>query len=68
MKSAIKNISWDIALNSHKCKNNSKHPITKGDRRLKIKEGRSESHYCIQCAKVILDNGLLKIHALINEQ
>lgn len=68
MKSAIKNISWDIALNSHKCKNNAKHSITKGDRRLKIKEGRTESHYCIQCAEVILKNGLSKINSLINEQ
>jgi len=42
MKSIVKNVSWDVALQSHKCKRNLKHIIAKGDRRLKIKEGRRE--------------------------
>jgi hypothetical protein len=64
MKSIVKNVTWDIALQSHKCKRNVKHIIAKGDRRLKIKEGRSESHYCMQCAETILKSGLLKINGL----
>lgn len=67
MKKIVKNTSWDTAIHSHKCKNNSKHTITKGDRRLKIKEGRSENHYCVQCAEKILKNGLSEIESLIGD-
>lgn len=67
MKNIVKNASWDVALQSHKCKNNLKHIIAKGDRRLKIKEGRSESHYCMQCAEKIMKSGLLKINKLIDD-
>ena len=67
MKSVVKNVAWDVALQSHKCKRNLKHIISKGDRRLKIKEGRSESHYCMQCAEAILKGGLLKINSLIDD-
>lgn len=67
MKSVLKNITWDVALQSHKCKRNLKHIISKNDRRLKIKEGRKESHYCMECAEIILNNGLKKINILIEE-
>ena len=67
MKSIVKNVTWDVALQSHKCKRNIKHTIAKGDRRLKVKEGRSESHYCMQCAETILKNGLSKVNTLIGD-
>lgn len=66
MKSIVKNVSWDVALQTHKCKRNLNHIIVKGDRRLKVKEGRSESHYCMPCAEKIMRNGLLKINDLID--
>jgi len=61
MKSILKNVSWDTALHGHKCKANSHHYIKQGELRLKIKEGRGASHYCYNCAKKILKNGLNKI-------
>lgn len=31
MKSIVKNVTWDVALQSHKCKRNLKHIIAKVD-------------------------------------
>lgn len=40
----------DVAQRGHTCQHNEKHVINKGDRRLKVKAGRSFEHYCVACA------------------
>lgn len=57
-KKLTKRLLVDIALHSHGCHNNKNHQIIKGTKRLKVIEGRSEQHYCIECAKKFLATGI----------
>ncbi len=50
-KSLIKNVQVTVAGKAHSCKANKSHRISKGDRRLTIKEGQSTSHYCLECGR-----------------
>lgn len=50
-KALIKRISIDTAERAHRCRSNKNHLIARGDKRLKIIEGRAKMHYCIACAK-----------------
>lgn len=54
-------------LRTHSCRYNSKHRLEKGMRRLTIKEGRYERHYCLSCAKIFLKQGLDRIQVLLTE-
>jgi hypothetical protein len=66
-KSLTKNVLVDNALHSHKCRFNKRHAIAKGDKRLKVKEGRSEMHYCVECAKKFLQAGIEKLNGVLGE-
>ena len=66
-KSLTKNISIDTALRSHKCRYNKNHQITAGTKRLKVKEGRSETHYCIDCAKRFLEVDINKLNEIFKQ-
>lgn len=64
-KSLTKNICIENALRSHRCRFNEKHIISKGDQRLRVKEGRNEFHYCIECARKFLQNDLEKLKRVL---
>jgi hypothetical protein len=49
-KSFLPQLIVEQAKNSHNCRFNKKHRITKGQRRLTAKEGRDVLHYCPACA------------------
>lgn len=66
-KSLLKNADFDTALQSHNCKGNKKHRILMGQRRLKVKEGRRISHYCLSCAEQILARDFNSLHGLIEQ-
>ena len=66
-KSFLKNISIDTAKLSHFCKHNKKHKINKGDKRLKLKEGRASQHFCIECAKESLTRDINELNTLLTE-
>lgn len=66
-KSVIKNLSITRAHRSHDCHNAKSHRIPMGDRRLTIKEGRSELHYCLACAGRFLESGLERLRDLLRE-
>jgi hypothetical protein len=66
-KSLTKNVSIDTAVRSHKCRYNKGHLIAKGDKRLKVKEGRSEMHYCIECAKKFLQTDIEKLNSVLTQ-
>lgn len=38
-----------------------------GERRLKVKVGRSHEHYCLECARKILAADAAKLSALVAE-
>jgi hypothetical protein len=63
IKSLVIRVEMDKALKAHNCQRNSNHRI-EGDRRLKVRSGRSWSHYCVSCAVVILERDIAKLQAL----
>ncbi|PJE76763.1 hypothetical protein COV05_02775 [Candidatus Uhrbacteria bacterium CG10_big_fil_rev_8_21_14_0_10_48_16] len=64
-KSILIRAEIDIALKSHNCQHNKAHRISQGDKRLKIKSGRSWEHFCVACAKDILRDGVQRVEELI---
>lgn len=66
-KSLIKRILIDTALKSHNCRYNKKHHIACGDKRLKVIEGRSRLHYCVECAKKFLGDDIEKLKNILSE-
>ena len=66
-KSFLKNISIDTAKLTHFCKHNRKHKINKGDKRLKLKEGRASQHFCIECAKESLRKDINELSSLLTK-
>ncbi len=67
LKSLVIRVEFDEALNSHNCQANARHRIIKGNRRLKVRNGRSWDHYCISCAIGILAGDIKKLQALQNQ-
>lgn len=67
IKSLVIRLDIDRALNSHNCQANAKHRIHKGDRRLKVRNGRSWDHYCVSCAAVMLGLSIEKLTLLQRE-
>ncbi len=60
-KTLIINASLDVAKRSHKCQANSKHQLTQGSSRLKVKNGLGFDYYCNECAKKIIDTDIQKL-------
>ena len=67
MKSLTKTIAVGTALHGHKCRFNKRHIIANGDKRLQVKEGRSEMNYCVECAKKALREGIEKLTSVLSE-
>lgn len=62
IKSLIIRFEIDHAKKAHNCRRNARHRIARGDRRLKVHNGRNWHHYCLQCANTIVtrDKGILE--------
>ena len=60
-KSLVIHVEIDEALKAHNCQANAKHRIQRGDRRLKVRKGRSWDHYCVPCATLILGRDIEKL-------
>jgi hypothetical protein len=41
----------DEAKRAHNCQNNARHRLQRGDKRLKVRKGRTVEHYCVDCAR-----------------
>lgn len=54
VRSLVERISFDRALRAHDCQASAKHRVSKGELRLKVRNGRSWDHYCLACAQQIL--------------
>ena len=57
----------DVAQRAHNCKGNAQHRIKKGDKRLKVRKGRICDHYCLKCAKVMIQKSIAKLKDLDQE-
>ena len=57
----------DAAMRAHKCQGNVRHCIERGDKRLKVRNGRSWEHYCLDCARRIVARDIDALDALARE-
>src|ERR1700686_142557 len=64
IKSIVSQVDIDVAQKSHNCQGNARHRIDRGDSRLKLRNGRSWDHYCLECAKMIVQRDLAKLQQL----
>lgn len=64
LRSLIIHAEVDTAKKAHDCRSNHRHRIESGDRRLKVRNGRSWQHYCFECAKAIVRNGISTLEVL----
>jgi hypothetical protein len=64
IKSLVIRVEIDQALKAHNCQANARHRVQRGDRRLKVRNGRSWDHYCTACAAVILERDIAELQTL----
>ena len=64
VKSLLIRVEIDEAKKAHNCQANATHRIERGDKRLKVRNGRSWDHYCISCAAVIIGRDSATLQAL----
>ncbi len=67
LKSLVIGVRIDETLKAHNCQANAKHRLQHGDRRLKVRNGRSWDHYCGSCAATILSRDIEKLTVLQRE-
>lgn len=63
-KSFIKPIYVDVAARGHFCQHNSKHIISKGDKRLKLRVGRTQEYFCVLCAVKSIERDIQRLEAI----
>jgi hypothetical protein len=63
-KSLLVSMTVDRVERAHACRANKKHLLSRGDLRLKMKEGRSHRHYCAACAEAFIKTARAKLAAL----
>jgi len=64
IKSLVIQVEIDQAKKAHNCQANDRHRVEKGDTRLKVRNGRSWDHYCVACAKVILQRDIAELQGI----
>jgi hypothetical protein len=64
VKSLVTQAEIDEVQNAHNCQASAAHRLVRGDKRLKVRNGRSWDHYCVSCATVILERDIAKLQAL----
>lgn len=63
-RSLIEQARVDEAIRAHNCQANARHRIQKGEKRLKVRNGRSWDHYCLECARTIVGRDIDKLEEL----
>jgi len=64
IKSLLIRAQIDEAQKAHNCQANAGHRLARGDKRLKVRNGRSWDHYCVSCAAIILERDISELQAL----
>ena len=64
IRSLVTRVGIDVAQKSHDCQGNPKHRIARGDARLKVREGRGWDHYCLACARIIVQRDIADLQGV----
>jgi hypothetical protein len=67
LKSLVKNVTVNKAVKSHNCKRDKEHRVQAGEKRLRVKEGRSTAHYCPECGTASILADITKLQNLQKE-
>lgn len=67
IRSLVERTLIDEAGRAHNCQANARHRIQKGDKRLKVRNGRSWDHYCLNCAGTIIERDIAKLREILEE-
>ena len=67
IRSIVERCCVDQARKAHNCQANAQHRIRSGDRRLKVRNGRTWDHYCIRCAQEIIRRDVDRLRTLAEE-
>jgi hypothetical protein len=63
-KSILQRVEIDEAQRAHNCQYNAAHRLERGDKRLKVWDGRSADNYCAPCALGIITRDITKLQEL----
>ena len=66
-KSFLLSMQVDEAKIAHNCQSNSKHRLNRGDKRLKVSNGRGDDHYCVECAVDFINRDIAKLQSVLKE-
>lgn len=66
-KSFLLSIQVDEVLKAHNCQNNARHRLNRGDKRLKVPNGRGHDHYCVDCATTFIQRDMERLRSLLKE-
>ena len=67
IKSLLIRAEVDVAQRAHNCQGNIRHRVERGDKRLKVRNGRSWDHYCLECAGSIVRRDIGALEALARD-
>jgi hypothetical protein len=65
IKSLVIRVEIDEVRRAHNCQASAGHHLVMGDRRLKVRKGRSWDHYCVSCAVAILQRDISGLQELL---
>ncbi|MEK9137307.1 MAG: hypothetical protein AAB393_09295 [Bacteroidota bacterium] len=63
-KSILQRVDVDEAKYAHNCQHSTAHRLQRGDKRLKVWDGRSPEHYCVTCALDIISRDIAELQEL----
>ncbi len=66
-KNILKSCKFEIAVRIRKCSGNKNHTISSNERCLVFKENMRKKNYCLNCAKLIIERGVLNLNKMISE-
>lgn len=66
-KNILKSCRFEIAIRIRKCSGNKNHIIRPGEKCLVFKVNMRKNNYCLNCAKLIIEKGILDLNKMISE-
>lgn len=65
-ESVLAPMEFTIATGAHRCGYNGEHRLEMGMARLTVREHDTEHHYCMECARMILSDGMMQLQSLLS--